>query len=497
MSLIDLPPRKIDTKYKFYKVNYRIPLQFEIRPMKEDKSPQRKLYGNYIKAGVGNYFTSYMEAFFNTKRSEKYSYGLHIKHFSSRLGAIDRQNSGNAENGVYFNFKSFIRQSVLSGAIDFQYNRVYFYGYRPFTSTIPAKAEIQQNFNIYNAQLHYTNKQAMNKHSYDLGLAFHYMANHYKGKEQEIDFHAQTKAKINPFQTFTSKTEVSISKTSDELGILNRNLLRSELLYHLGNEQLKLHFGGRVIFQDDTLKSESNWRVYPKLYFSWSVWKNRLNISTGLEGNTQKKLWRDMIAENPFLASNASVLHTNQRWESFASIQTQFASPFNWQIKASYGSYQNLYFFMNNENNSSKFIIQYERNSIPVFHLMNEVILNLKNFKTSFKTEFFQYDLQTLAKAWHRPLLTNTLTTSYRNASKFSAQISLYHLAGISAFDIKNSKSVDLQEIIDLAFKMDYQLSPNWSCFIKGNNLLAQAYQRYLYYDVRTIELIGGITFAF
>jgi hypothetical protein len=40
-------------------------------------------------------------------------------------------------------------------------------------------------------------------------------------------------------------------------------------------------------------------------------------------------------------------------------------------------------------------------------------------------------------------------------------------------------------------------LSPKWAIFLKGNNLLAQQYQRYLYYDARTTQVIAGASLTF
>lgn len=497
MSSIEPPPKRIENKYHSHLLKQTLPLQFNIRPMLISKSPQKKLYGSYIKAGMGNYFTSYAEAFFNNKRSEKYNYGIHVKHLAARTGIVDEQNSGNSQNELNFTYKYFIKKNVLSGSIDLQQNQVHFYGYKPFTAIIPPKDQILQRFHFLNAQVGYSNKPSMNKNSFELGIGYHYLADRYQAREQEVELQIQDYTTINPFQQLSFKTTTSISKRSDSEGHLNRNLAQMELAYQLANDKIKLQFGGKVATHNDTLGRVSQWNIYPKLYFSWNTWKNKLNLHVGLEGGMQKRLLRKMIHENPFLAANVNLSHTNQLWEAFAGIQTQLSSLLNWQAKASYGHYQNLHFFINDSHNPSRFLIQYETQTVPVFQVMNEIGLSFKKFRTSLKTEFFQYNLQTLAAAWHRPLLTNTLSFTYRYKDKLSIQSSLYHLSGITAFDIIKLESIEFQDIIDLGVQIDYAFSTNWSIFFKGNNLLAQPYQRFLYYDVRTTELLGGISFAF
>ncbi|GAB4198581.1 MAG: hypothetical protein OHK0057_06020 [Thermoflexibacter sp.] len=497
MSSIEPPPKRIENKHHFHLFKQTVPLQFNIRPMLISKSPQKKLYGNYIKAGMGNYFTSYAEAFFNNKRSEKYNYGIHIKHLVARKGKVDEQNSGNSQNELNFTYKYFIKKNVLSGSMDLQQNQVHFYGYKPFTTIIPPQDQILQRFHLLTTQVGYSNKPSMNKNSFELGIGYHYLADRYQAREQEVELQVQDYTTINPFQQLSFKTTTSISKRSDSEGHLNRSLAQMEVAYQLANDKIKLQFGGKVATHNDTLGRVPQWNIYPKLYFSWNTWKNKLHLFAGLEGGMQKRLLRKMIHENPFLAANVNLSHTNQLWESFAGIQTQLSNTLNWQVKASYGRYQNLYFFINDANNPSRFLIQYEIQTVPVFQVMNEIGLSLKKFRTSLKTEFFQYNLQTLTAAWHRPLLTNTFSFAYSYKDKLSIKAALYHLSGITAFDINESVSIDFQDIIDLGVQIDYAFSTNWSIFFKGNNLLAQPYQRFLYYDVRTMELLGGISFAF
>ncbi len=497
MSPIELPPKKVEYKYHFLYLKQSVPLKFNITPMPMTKSPQKKLYGNYIKAGMGNYFTSYAEAFFNHKRSENYNYGIHIKHLAARTGKVDEQNSANSQNALNFTYKYFIKKNILSIDIDVQQNQVYFYGYKPFTTITPSKDQILQRFHLLNAQVGYTNKPSMNKSSLELGMGYHYFADRYQAQEQEVDFQIQHHTHVNPFQQLSFKTTASASIRSDSEGSINRNLTQAELIYQLANDKLKLQFGGRVATHNDTLGKISQWNAYPKLYFSWHTLKNKLNIYAGLEGGMQKRLLREMIYENPFLAANVALSHTNQQWESFAGMQTKLSRSLHWQIKVSHGRYQNLHFFINDETNPTKFMIQYETQTTPTFQVMNEIGLNFKRFSTSLKTEFFRYKLQTLDAAWHRPLFTNTLSLAYRYEHKLSIRAGLYHLSGITALDINKLEKTEFEDIIDLGMQIDYTFNAHWSMFFKGNNLLAQPYQRYLYYDVRTAELLGGVAFTF
>jgi hypothetical protein len=489
--------KKIDYRPKFIKVNYKASLPIVITPMQLKKKPTEKIFGNYLKAGIGNYFTSYVEAFFNTKRSEKYAYSLHFRHLDSRLGVVDRRNSGNSQNELLFNFRSYLKKGVFLGNIGLQTQQWHFYGYRPFMKEVPPSANIRQNFYLFDMRVGYTNKYLKgNKHSYDANVGFHHLIDHYSAKESELEANFSGKTSLNHANRLYVNAEVSSSERIDTEGGVRRNLIAGEIYHQYTDSKVNFQIGGKAVVQNDTLKDFKQFHLYPKLYFSVNIFKGKFNIFSSLEGNMQKRRLRDMISENPFLTANVPLLHTNKTWEATLGVQTQLLGSFNWQASISYGNYQNLHFFMNNSAKPSQFTILYETNTIPVINFTNEAIVNFRKIKTKLRTEWTQYQLASLAKAWHRPLLTNTLSVSYQ-AEKFSFGIDFYYLSQIAIFDIVDSQIKDLQAITDLNLKIDYKFSPQWLLFLKGNNLLAQRYQRYQYYDVSTAQVIAGVGFTF
>ncbi len=491
----DNPHTKADNTYRFIKVNYKSELQLDIRPIRPEKLPQKKLYANYIKVGLGNYQQSYAEAFFNTHRSKKYSYGLHIKHTNTATGAVDGHNSADAQNQLLFNFQSAIGKGIFFGKLGLQHQKWHFYGYQP-TAKVPKAQDIQQNFGILDGQINYTNKYEANKYSYDVGLYYYYLTDYYAAKEQEIGVNLANKVQFDAFNQLHFRAEMSSSLRSDEAGSLRRDLLAGEIYHQLSHQRVLLQIGGRAAVHNDTLKAIQKIHFYPKVSISLNFLNNKLDVYAHLEGDMQKRLLRNMLLENPYLAPNTPLLHTNKAWEGTVGLRTKLKGVLNWQASASYGKYQYLHFFVNSPLSPEQFLVQYETASIPVTTLTNQLILNWGRFKTKLHTEIQKYGLQTLEFAWHRPLLKNTLSVAYtKNNLLFNMDI--YHLAGISVFDVVNSKQKELQPIIDLNLKIDYQLSPLWSLFVKGSNLLAQHYQRYLYYEMRAAQINGGASLTF
>ena len=95
-------------QYSFDYINYTAtPFTPRIRINRIKEQPLPKLYGNYVKGGVGNYGTTYLEGYFNNKRSETHSLGGYIKSLSSSRGPVDKGNSASSDfslgvEGSYF-----------------------------------------------------------------------------------------------------------------------------------------------------------------------------------------------------------------------------------------------------------------------------------------------------------------------------------------------------------------------------------------------------------
>jgi hypothetical protein len=85
---------------------------------------------------------------------------------------------------------------------------------------------------------------------------------------------------------------------------------------------------------------------------------------------------------------------------------------------------------------------------------------------------------------------------SYFMKEKVVFSLNSYMLQGIQALE-PNGKVKKLPTILDLNLKVDYLFSQNFSAFLELNNLLANKYQRYLYYSQKGINFLVGATCSF
>ncbi len=103
-SKISLSPKdtgraviKPEFTYNIKSKTYKAPIVLEpIKPAKIAGESVTELYKNYIRAGIGNYWTPYIEFYANKLRSKKNAFGVHAKYLASFGGIKDYAFPGNS-----------------------------------------------------------------------------------------------------------------------------------------------------------------------------------------------------------------------------------------------------------------------------------------------------------------------------------------------------------------------------------------------------------------
>ena len=60
-----------------------------------------------------------------------------------------------------------------------------------------------------------------------------------------------------------------------------------------------------------------------------------------------------------------------------------------------------------------------------------------------------------------------------------------------------NGETVKLDGALDLNAKAEYLFSPSFSFFVEFNNIASTKYPVYLYYPVRGLQVMAGVTWSF
>jgi hypothetical protein len=488
-------PDPVLQDYQYIDRNVRLPdLNPKFRVLQMAVEPPKKLAGNYIKAGLGNYLTTYLDGYFNSTRNSDYSYGLRIKHLASGSGPVDKQNSGSSENMIGVHGRYFTDALTAGAALEYTRERYNYYGYNQNKEV--DREDIKQVYNTIAIKTNFVNSNSKSPLDYRLDVNLFNLSDAYSAKEFELGGQFKGSYKISDNLSALLNTDLFFTRRADSAAI-TRNFFRLKPAVQYKADALTLTAGLNFVYENDTTIDQSNIHIYPALQGEYVLFET-FTLFAGFEGDMQRTTLRQFVKENPFLGQNIPLFHTNKSRDLYAGIKGDIGGGLAFATRVGFASYKNLYFFVNGNPDTSRFAIQYERDFTNVLNFIGELSYTYaEKFKLNLKADVAHYSRQSKEEAWHRPLLTTTLLGSYNFNNKLFLNTEIYYLGGIKARNFVSNETVDLDPILDLNIKADYLFFDKFSAFLSFNNLLSSKYQRYLYYPSRGLNILAGLTYTF
>ncbi|MGB0525651.1 MAG: hypothetical protein ACPGJS_21920 [Flammeovirgaceae bacterium] len=489
-----------EVNYQLRMVNYNLQdIEPSIRVRKMQKEPLDKLYGNYIKGGIGNFLTPYLEGHFNSKRNEKYLYGLSLRHLSSRNGPVHKNNSGVGHSDIRAYGKYIFDYASLGAQLGYERRRVHFYGYDDAFVEGDIEADsIRQNFNDFAISLMLEGTGGKRsplsyKASTDVNLfsdTFHDLS------ELNIDVNLSGRYDLNDESNVSFHLNPIINNNQYGSDKTNRGILKAGGAFHYLQEGLELKVGARLAYNLDSTTNLSRFGIYPDISVNYAL-KDVVSVFAKAEGDLRQQSFRELTLENPFLADTVTLRHTHNIADLALGVQLTPMDKLGIRLQGGYGLYKNFHYFVNDYGvDSSQFRLAFDTGTTGVFNFTGEVTVNFSNFRTMLKSTFYSYNTQDFAEAIHRPTLENNLLVTYNYRDKVFFNVDVFHVGGLQALNA-NGTAFDLDDIVDVSFKVDYLFSDVVSVFLSAKNLTGQEYQRYYRYPVRGINIMAGGTYAF
>ncbi|MFL5730329.1 MAG: hypothetical protein ACJ75J_12655, partial [Cytophagaceae bacterium] len=296
------------------------------------------------------------------------------------------------------------------------------------------------------------------------------------------------------FITASSMTSISSRTDSTTIG---RRFYQFKPAFNIIVDKLTLRTGLNLAYADDTVGNK--FHMYPSINADYALIPQRLTAFAGIDGEMQRNVLRSFISQNPYLNSNVELLHTNKTFELYAGAKGNIAGKLNYKARLAYLTYKNLYFFNNSVKDTSKFDILYAKGPSSVVNLTGELSYELsQRFRLSMVSNYYKYSLSPdTLKPWHRPSFSSSLVATYNLRDKIFFNLDIYYISGLTGKNYIRNQEHKLPDIVDLNFKIDYRISKVFSAFLEFNNILGKKYQRYLYYPVKSVNMLGGLTYSF
>lgn len=461
-------------------------------------NPDAESHRGYLKLGFGNYMSPFAAVSLSNKKQSKYALSLDLRHNSSFEGAVDKQNSASSSTNLDLNSKHFFEEATLSSKLSYKHDIVHFYGYPPdLGSSINAK-DIRQTFNTLGVNIDYQSNDFDADIQYQITLNSSYFINKYGAKELEINPELGAKYKLNGKNTYIGlKVGTSVANYEDETLKSKRYLAWVSPFFEKKINNLEFQLGTNLTYNNDTLYSDKQLFFYPNISANYTLLEGKMELYTSLQGEAERTLLKDLVQENPYAQSQLAVINQDKQWVATLGVKSKLGKEAFVNFNFSKGKYGHNAFWVNDSQDRSRFNLIYE--DMDKTTLAFEFTWEHESFKLLFASELNQYTLENSEFAWHLPTFANTLSLNYKlKNKKLLLNLEAQHLSGIRAKDFSDDTIYILNDIIDINFSANYQFaSSKWGVFVQANNLLSQTYQRYLYYNSKQINFIGGLSYSF
>jgi hypothetical protein len=471
--------------------------KFRILQMPTDAAGDQT--GNYVKAGLSNYMGLLGEGYFNSTRSQDYSYGAKAKLLSFGQGPVDRANSSSSEGFLGVHGKYFTSALTASAALEYSARLYHFYGYRPGSvgRDRDDRRDIRHAFITIGVKTSFANADAESDLDYKLDVNVFNLSDNYNAREFEFGTSFTGKYNLSDQLGVGLNADLFLTRVSDS-GSVNRNLfrLKPRLLYGNG-DNLSVSVGLNIVYQNDTLNSSTALNLLPSVEGQYTLAES-FTVFAGFDGDVQRTTLRQFSTENPWLAPNVPLANTIKGREIYAGFKGRVAGDLSFAARLGYAGYKNMYFYVNSRTDTSKFTLAYDPEFTGVINFTGELAYNAADkFRLSAKVDFFNFNPPNQEEAWHRPKFTTTLLGKYNLNGKLSFDTEIYYLGGIAAKNFVTNRKSELEPIVDMNVKAEYAVFDRLSAFLALNNLLNRKYQRFLYYPNRGLTVMLGATYSF
>ena len=478
----------------------------EIQAAKMVNEPLSKLYYSQIKAGFGNYTMPYGELWINNLRSKEYVYGFHYRHLSARYTAKNQGFAGFSDNDVNLYGKKFYKKHVLSGDFNYYRNVNQFYG---FPDSLIDKNDItndfiKQRFHTFEGKLNlksfFTDSASVN---HDIHLNYYNYRDKFETAENNVFADGLLK-------TYVNKEKLNILISTDYYNTKSKNDTINDFIFRLtpyfeaGGEKWNVDLGLNIA-ADKFSDTSAKFYFYPKLNVDYNVYNNFIIPYAGVDGGLQKNSFRSLSTANPFVVSNPSYVNTHNSFNAYGGLRGVLSSKTSYDAKVTYSRYKNMAFFLINYDNflSNKFKVVY--NDASLLNVTGQIKYQLKEkINIIAKGNYYGYQLDSNAKAWHRPDFDITLSGIYNLKSKIVVKADLFYIGKQWALqqetnpitNVTTPKQVQLKGFADINLGAEYRYSKMLSFFVNFNNIGNVRYYRWDRYPTQSFNAMVGLTFV-
>ena len=483
-------PRKYETEYDIKRI--------KAATLKAE--PLEKLYKSYLKLGVGNYFVPLVEVNINSLRSRDKWLGIYLKHNSIngkiRLDDDIKADPGFNENIALIEAKKIFKKSVLSGFVSPQYYSVNFYGYNTLLAgdTLLDEESLKQNYFYTNAGIRMESAYKDSLHlNYNVDFQYGYTKDHFDNNEHAFRLSSELNKQIRN-QAVGLEAGFSHYLSPETLDSVNNTVIRIEPTFSRSSSEFSYKLG--LDLTTDIYGDDAHFYIHPIAFMQIKVLDKIMIPYFGVDGRLEENNFGKITRENMYLMPGLSTRNTNHKISGFIGIKGNYYSKLSYHLNFNYTISDNMYFFINDTADilGNKFLI--EHGNADRINFMGEIIFTpIEKLSFTLKGNYFQYKLDSLEYAWHKPTSDIALFTTYNLKDKILLEGNLFYIGPRYAREV-SGEAVKLSGYTDLSLGVEYRYSKILSAFVRLNNILGMKQEAWMYYPGMRFNMLLGITYS-
>jgi hypothetical protein len=460
--------------------------------------PIQKLYKTQLTLGAGNYMTPYMELNINQLRAKNSQLGFYFNHLSStgkiKLDNNRKVNAGYNDNLMKLYGKKIFKASVLEADISGGYNTVLYYGYNTKNNpdTVLAIDKNTQKILSAGGGLKFYSMNSDSSHlNYKTGLKYDLVNDFFKNTEQGVDFVTDVNKKVRD-QIIGGDLRIRYFGKTGIADTSSFTLVDVNPWYAKSTNEWKFLVGLNVNYDG----SQSNFSIYPRASFEFNIVPQVLIPYMGISGFKEANNYGKILFENPFLTPGTTVSNSNHSMIVYGGLKGRYSNKMSFNLKGKYEKLDSMYFFVNDTTNTlrNQFVAVYDNPA--VLSLSGEVSwYQSEKLQFLLKANYYKYQMDKLAKAWHRPSFEASFSADYNLRDKILIGSDIFYTGKRYAPGLSGNIN-ELKGYVDANLSLEYRYTKTLSFFLRFNNLTASRYQIWNQYPAQRFQFLAGFSYA-
>ncbi len=471
------------------------PIQPGVRVLKMKQDPPAPYFQRYIKAGIGNYVSPLLDVHVSSPRQASFLYHLQLRHESAARGPVDGGRSSWGENMLRAEGTLIGKSARITGSGWYSNNRYNFYGYDE-DQLEPDKSDLKQVYNRVGVRADLENvdqKKLILKGS----AAISRTSTNREVSENKAEVDANMNYIINDMLGLHLNGSLLLS-TYEDVESRNRSLFRLQPGFNTKFGALRIDGGFTFAWENDTTINADKLHVFPRAEISVEPLEN-VKVFGGIRGDVLPVTYDLLSRQNPFLNQQLPLLFTQNTIELYGGASASLPGGFGAAAGFAVAKLKNMYFFVNNETDTTRFDAIYEYGNTPYANVYGQMTFSRsERFGARLRADYYSYTPEEIAEPWHQPNVKVEADFQYNIYDKIYLDAEAFVLGGIKARTIGTENGVTkLDPVVNLTLGGEYRFSPQATAFIRFHNLLNKEFERFQNYPSRKLLVRVGATYAF